>query len=632
MKTIAFISEHASPLAMLGGVDNGGQNVYVGELARHLVDLGHQVDIYTRWCNPEFPQTIAWVPGVRVIHVKAGPIDCTEKERLLPFMEEFRENMIAYILDNNICYDLIHANFFMSAFVAADIKQLLNIPFVVTFHALGYVRKLYQGDHDRFPPERIDLEKRAIREADRIIAECPQDEKDLINYYGADKEKITIIPCGFNPNEFYPMDQLLARALLHLDTHERIILQLGRMVPRKGVDNVIHALGQLKKDGVRVRLVIVGGETDNVDDTNNPEIVRLREIAADEGVSACVTFTGRKNRDILRYYYAAADVFITTPWYEPFGITPLEAMACGTPVIGSDVGGIKYSVKDGKTGFLVPPNDPLMLAEKIRLLLNQPELLQTMKQEAIRRANNLFKWSSVAEKMARLYSSILFTSSSGYTPELDSLTFIENAFHQASTVMQRAGSELSFSIAEAADRMVECFKNGKKILVCGNGGSAAESQHLVAELMGRFKLADRAALPAIALTADTSFITAWSNDIGYNDVFARQVRGLGKKGDILFCFSTSGNSENVIRAMKAARKKQLICIAVTGKDGGEMTLYGDVNIIVPSANTQRIQELHLHILHTLCGLIERELFGKKSDVAPRIRQPAKAVVMNGHFT
>jgi D-inositol-3-phosphate glycosyltransferase len=625
-KKVAFISEHASPLAVLGGVDNGGQNVYVAELARNLVELGFLIDIFTRWDNPEFPEVIDWVPGVRVIHVKAGPVEPIEKEKLLPFMSEFRDNMAAFIDGQGTSYELIHANFWMSALVAADLKQSHNIPFVVTFHALGYVRKLHQNGQDKFPPERIALEKRAIDEADRIIAECPQDEEDLIAHYGADKHRIVTIPCGFNPHEFYPTDRLLARRLLKLDANDLIMLQLGRMVPRKGVDNAIRAVACIRKNGLPAKLVVVGGETDDVDPERNPEIARLQKIAAEEGVADYVIFTGRKSRDILRYYYSAADAFVTTPWYEPFGITPLEAMACGTPVIGSDVGGIKYSVEDGKTGFLVPPNNPEALAERVCRLLSDQELLKRMKQQAVRRANALFRWSQVAEKMAKLYFSVGYKTSSGFALEEDKRSFIEQAFQQASTTMLRARTMLTVHMADGAQRMVHCFKNNKKILVCGNGGSASESHHLVAELLGRFELANRPALPALALTADTSFITAWSNDIGYADIFARQVEAYGQPGDILFCFSTSGNSENVIQAMKVAREQQMTCIALTGKYGGDMALYADINIIVPSTSTQRIQELHLHILHTLCSLVETELFGKIKSPATR---NGKALKHNG---
>ncbi len=405
-RKIAFISEHASPLASLGGVDSGGQNVYVAELAKHLASAGHQVDIFTRWEDPKLPKVIEWENNIRVIHIKAGPVGLVAKEELLPFMRAFKDDMIKFITIEKINYNLIHANFFMSGLVAMWLKEALNIPFVITFHALGYVRQIYQGKSDKFPPERIQIEKQIVQNADAVIAECPQDKMDLIEYYHTPVEKITIIPCGFSAKEFYPVNREIACTLLGLQTDEKILLQLGRMVPRKGVDNVVRALGRLKDSGVPYRLVVVGGETDDPNPMACPEIARLQKIAREEGVENKVTFVGRKNRDILKYYYCAADVFISTPWYEPFGITPLESMACGTPVIGSNVGGIKYSVLDGKTGFLVPPNDPDALASKVHLLISDPALLHQMKKASKQRVKENFTWQKVASLVADLYQHI----------------------------------------------------------------------------------------------------------------------------------------------------------------------------------------------------------------------------------
>src|SRR5262249_43770044 len=151
---------------------------------------------------------------------------------------------------------------------------------------------------------------------------------------------------------------------LHPD--EPLILQLGRMVRRKGVENVIRGFAcLLRRHGISARLLIVGGETSEPDPAATPEIGRLMSVAREEGVEGLVLFVGRRDREMLKYYYSAADVFVTTPWYEPFGITPVEAMACGTPVVGANVGGIKFTVRDGEAGYLVPPEDPEALAERL---------------------------------------------------------------------------------------------------------------------------------------------------------------------------------------------------------------------------------------------------------------------------
>ena len=262
---IAFISEHASPLATIGGVDSGGQNVYVAELAKQLATLGYDIDIFTRNDDPGLEKIVFLVPGIRVIHVNAGPACILPKEDLWDYMPEFRDSMLRFMQRESVNYEMIHANFWMSGWVASEIKEILGIPFVITFHALGYIRKLYQHDDDKFPSIRISIEKEIVKYADAIIAECPQDKQDLISYYMASEERIAIVPCGFSKKEFQPISQSYSRKKLGLDPDEKIILQLGRMVARKGIDNVIRATSLLCKANMPVRLLVVGGDFENPD-------------------------------------------------------------------------------------------------------------------------------------------------------------------------------------------------------------------------------------------------------------------------------------------------------------------------------------------------------------------------------
>ena len=414
-KKLAFISEHASPLALIGGVDSGGQNVYVAELCKQLARMGYSIDIFTRKDSKELENTVLWLPGIRVIHITAGPEDTVPKEQLLGYMSQFTENMLAFIELERVEYDLIHANFFMSGLVAYNIKKQLGTPYVITFHALGKIRMLHQKEQDCFPASRLDIEDLIVQDADRIIAECPQDAQDLIDYYNADLSRITIIPCGFSASEFFVIDKKKARVILNLPVNEIVLLQLGRIVPRKGVDNVIRALGMLKHIP-KIRLMVVGGADEKPDFINDPEFKRLQQIASDELVVDSVTFTGRKNRSELIYYYCAADFFISTPWYEPFGITPLEAMACGTPVIGSDVGGIKYSVKHNSTGFLVPPHNPEALARAIEKGISNPVMYKNLCRRSLLRVNEMFTWECVAEKASVLYENVVFKKIHGKKP------------------------------------------------------------------------------------------------------------------------------------------------------------------------------------------------------------------------
>ena len=406
-KRIALISEHASPVALPGSVDSGGQNVYVAQVARHLARAGYGVDVFTRRDRADAPLLHSWKDGVRIVNVPAGPPTYVPKEQLLPYMDEFADYMRQFMLAGQQ-HDVVHANFFMSGLVGCRLKRWLGVPLVITFHALGKVRLLHQGKADGFPRERMEIEQRTMREASAIIAECPQDEEDQVTLYGADPRKIRIVPCGFDPRELGPIDKRIARERLGLDPNEFTILQLGRMVPRKGVDNVIRGLAHLCGSGdTRARLLVVGGESEKADPAATPEIGRLMQVAREEGVEDHVTFVGQRGRDMIRYYYAASDVFVTTPWYEPFGITPLEAMACGTPVIGSNVGGVKYTVRDGVTGFLVPPKNPEALATKLRILYRQPTRRAQLARQAIAWVNERFTWQTVAAQISDVYEELL---------------------------------------------------------------------------------------------------------------------------------------------------------------------------------------------------------------------------------
>jgi len=407
MTRVAFISDHASPLSAAGGIDSGGQNIYVAQIAAHLAQLGCEVDVFTRRDSETLAEIVEWRPGVRVIHVPAGPASFVRKEELLRVMPDFAAWVGAFARRHG-AYDLAHANFFLSGLVAQELKRTFGTPFVVTFHALGRVRQLHQGDADQFPRERPALEDSIIREADAVIAECPQDYSDLTRLYRADPQRIVVIPCGFDKSEFWPITKPFSRRALALPPEEPLLLNVGRLVPRKGLDNAIRGLALLvRRHGVGAKLLIVGGNSDLPDPALTPEIGRLQALAREEGVGNHVVFTGRRSREFLKLYYSAADIFVTTPWYEPFGITPLESMACGTPVIGSDVGGIRYSVAHGSTGWLVPPDDPAVLAERAAQMYRDPAMRKAMGRSAIRRVHAQFTWRKVARSIASLYGDVL---------------------------------------------------------------------------------------------------------------------------------------------------------------------------------------------------------------------------------
>lgn len=605
---IALISEHASPLAVLGGVDSGGQNVYVAQVAMNLAEYGHQVDVFTRRDRADLPAITYWENGVRIIHVPAGPERFVRKEDLLPHMADFTEYVRKFFCSQKEPYHLIHANFWMSGMVALEMKRMLAVPFVITFHALGKVRRLHQGAHDEFPDVRFEIEEEIVSNADRIIAECSQDHEDLITLYHADPERIVLVPCGVDPREICPIPKAEARKYLGLPLEEKIILQLGRMVPRKGVDNVIEALAFLiRRFGQPVRLLVVGGDSDIPDRRLTPELGRLENVAKRAGVEDMVSFAGRRARNMLRYYYSAADVFVSTPWYEPFGMTVVEAMACGTPVIGSNVGGIKYTVADGETGFLVDPKDPQQLANRLEELFTNAELMERFSIQAIHRANQLFTWEKVCQMLEDVYAEVTGNIETTLDKIDDHVDLIRQRFEESIITLHSSRVHLPEVIAAATDRIIDAFSTGQKVMVCGNGGSAADAQHFAGELVGRFQKTDRPGLPVLSLNTDPVILTAWANDFSFEDVYARQVKTFGQPGDILLGISTSGRSRNLIEAFRAAREMNVFTIALLGDQGGPLRSLADLSLLVPSSETARIQEVQMLILHLIAELVEDQL-------------------------
>jgi glycosyltransferase involved in cell wall biosynthesis len=407
LRRIALISDHASPLAAPGSVDCGGQNVYVAHLARELALAGHLVDVFTRRDDAKQKQLVRWRDNVRVIHVPAGPAHYVPKEQMLPHIPAFARFTARFARHQGTPYDIVHANFFMSGMVARHLKQALGLPFVITFHALGRVRRLAQGAADAFPPARMRIESGLMRHADRIIAECQQDRHDMERLYGASGARIAIAPCGFDPDELWPMPRAEARAALALAPGRFTVLQLGRMVPRKGVDTVIEAVALLRAaHGIDAELLVVGGDA-QPGGRDGAELARLRALAHTLGIADHVHFAGQQPRAALRLWYGAADAFATTPWYEPFGITPVEAMACARPVVGAAVGGIKSTVVDGTTGFLVPARDPQALAAHLVRLQRDPVLARAMGEAGLRRAYRHYTWRTVAQQVAGIYAAVL---------------------------------------------------------------------------------------------------------------------------------------------------------------------------------------------------------------------------------
>jgi D-inositol-3-phosphate glycosyltransferase len=602
-RQIALISEHASPVSLLGGVDCGGQNLYVGQVAKSLAAMGCDVDVFTRRDSNILPETAEWVNNVRIIHVPAGPAAYIRKEELLPYMEPFTEYMLQFCRCQRKAYDLIHANFWMSGLVAAELKKQLGIPFVITFHALGRVRRQFQRQADEFPDERFAIEDRLVAEADHIIAEAPQDEEDLIRLYNADPMNITMVPCGFDPTELAPISKTLARISLGLPPDERIVLHLGRLVPRKGTETVIRAFGRLlHRHQMPARLLIVGGNSDDPDPKATPEIARLQKIAREENVADHVTFVGRRGREVLKYYYSAADIFVTTPWYEPFGITPLEAMACGTPVIGSNVGGIKFTVRDGETGYLVKPQDPDGLAEKIAYLYANPKLLGVFGRQAIQRVNDLFTWSKVIKGMKALYEQVLAEKQLAGTYRTDERDLVDEQFDTAIKSIQENKRSLMVPMLEAAHVLSDTFAKGGKALICAAPGQSSVAGLLAQQLLHAAG-SGRAGLPAIALQAEER----GTSDSAKDAYLAKQVEIFARPEDVVIGIGIDGVSAPLSRVFETASQRGLQTVAVVGNDAGSEQYDAHVTLAITSPHYHARESVYHVLLHILCSLVQQRV-------------------------
>ena len=407
---IALVSEHASPAALLGGADAGGQNVAVDQLARHLAHLGHAVDVFTRREAADAPAVVDWAPGVRIVNLDAGPPHPVPKDALWPLMPAFRDALLAFIVRDSAHPDLVHGHFWMSGWVALELRRALGAPVVQTFHALGRTKRREQGDADTSPPERIAVETAIARAADALIAQCPSEREELIDGYGAAPSRVALVPAAVDVDAFRPISRVAARRRIGLAGAGGgpVVVYVGRLLPRKDVGNVVRAVALLRHSTAPPPLLlVVGGATAAPDPVATPEIGVLRALAASLGVADRVRFAGRRQPAELRYWYGAGDVAVTTPWYEPFGLTPLEAMACGRPVVGAAVGGIPYTVVDGLTGALVPPRDPAALAERLGAFLADPARCARMGRAARARVEREFTWAGTAGRTAALYAAVL---------------------------------------------------------------------------------------------------------------------------------------------------------------------------------------------------------------------------------
>jgi D-inositol-3-phosphate glycosyltransferase len=395
---IAMISEHASPLAVLGGEDAGGQNVHVAALAAALADRGHSVEVFTRRDAPRLPDVVEFHPGVDVVHVPAGPARPIGKDSLPPYMPAFGSWLARRWRRPTSRPDVVHAHFWMSGTAALRARARTGVPVVQTFHALGVVKRRHQGAADTSPPERLAREELLARHVDAVIATCSDEVRELLEL-GASPEKLHIAPCGVDLDAFRPGP---SPRILTMGRPLRRIVSISRLVERKGVHTLVEALPFVPD----AELVVAGGPDERELDAD-PHVRALREAAVRHGVADRVRFVGPVARADVPALMRSADVVAVVPWYEPFGIVPLEAMACGVPVVGSAVGGLLDTVVDGVTGVLVPPRDAVATAAALRTVLGDDELRLRLGRAAAEHVAARFGWARVAELTEAVYARLV---------------------------------------------------------------------------------------------------------------------------------------------------------------------------------------------------------------------------------
>lgn len=404
---VAMFSVHTSPLATLGGKETGGMNVYVRDLTQELSRRGIEVDVYTRSQDPTTPRIQPLGEHGRVIQVKAGPERPYNKNLIFNHLAEFEAGVEAQIQTDQIKYDIIYAHYWLSGLVAHSLRRVWDIPIMQMFHTLAEMKnRVAQTPAEREPDQRVNCESEVMRFVDRLIAATPLEKNQMTWLYGATPNKIAIVPPGVDLDRFKPLDQRRARQHLDVSPDHQMILFVGRIQPLKGIDTLIKALAILKMRepaiAQNVCVAIIGGDPNPDSELERTEFERLNSLRAELGLDDLVTFLGAKDQDTLVYYYSAAEIVVMPSHYESFGMVALEAMACGVPVIASDVGGLSFSIEDGFNGYLVPGRNPQALAEKIILILKHRVLRDQLSEQAHRWVKH-YSWVNIAGEILEVF-------------------------------------------------------------------------------------------------------------------------------------------------------------------------------------------------------------------------------------
>ena len=405
---IAIISYHTCPLATLGGKDTGGMNVYVRDLTRFLGRYGIHADVFTRSQDEHVPHILHDLGySNRVVHIPAGPEVPLSKKELPNYIPEFVKGINQFVEQKNIHYDVIHSHYWMSGIAALSLKEKWKTPILHMFHTLSRLK----SENAQFPSREEDKyreqgEQRVMDSVDRIVVATEDEVVKMGKYYKVDRHKLVVIPPGVDTCHFYPIPSDEAKAVIGVPKEESMILYVGRIEPLKGVDKLIQAIAELRKGDVLSKcphyLIIIGGEPDAPSPEMNQEMQRLQQLCKDLDVGNLVLFLGKRSQDTLPYYYSAAEIAVVPSHYESFGMVALEAMACGTPVIATQVGGLSYLIKDNVTGYTIPDDNPMALEQSLTQLICKADLRKQMSLNSIAYAQS-YSWDKITPRIIKEY-------------------------------------------------------------------------------------------------------------------------------------------------------------------------------------------------------------------------------------
>jgi len=398
---IGLVSFHTCPKAKLGEKDAGGMNVYLDNLAQSLDSIGHTVYVFTR--KHDFEEDVEYSIGARskLVHINAGNEEVSKKE-LINLIFEFSSNVQSYMYNEGIELEILHTHYWLSGLVGDLLSKRWEIPHVITFHTLAKTKlRALAAGKEHF--SRTDSEYKLMESADGILVLTQKEIQDIRQLYGEFTNKIAVVPPGIDIKMFHASGTSGARDELNIPKDSQMILFVGRIDPIKGLEILVQAVSLIasKKD---VFLYIVGGA-----DEENKYLSSIKSLVEETGLGEKVVFTGPVAHDELRTYYNAADVFVLPSHYESLGFVAIEAMACGTPVVASRVGGIPSIVDHGSTGYLIPWRCPEAFAGQIEVLLQNEDLSGFMSEQALKRAYSL-SWDSTAKTVSHYYAEIISDS------------------------------------------------------------------------------------------------------------------------------------------------------------------------------------------------------------------------------